>query len=161
MLQEGGESPEGGDGEHDELEEVNKARSILGVSELDMPEGEGLPTLGGEGDSGQESEDDRLRRTLRELLGEGESSSDGNGESAEGGGGDGESAEVTTEESASGDEGGSVGESDEATAITEESASGDEGGGVGESDEATTEESVSSDEPDGDSSSEEDNEPQM
>jgi DNA-directed RNA polymerase subunit beta' len=159
MLQEGGESPEGGDGEHDELEEVNKARSILGVSELDMPEGEGLPTLGGEGDSGQESEDDRLRRTLRELLGEGESSSDGNGESAEGGGGDGESAEVTTEESASSAESGDDGESAEVT--TEESASGDEGGGVGESDEATTEESVSSDEPDGDSSSEEDNEPQM
>jgi DNA-directed RNA polymerase subunit beta' len=139
MLQEGGESPEGGDGEHDELEEVNKARSILGVSELDMPEGEGLPTLGGEGGGGQESEDDRLRRTLRELLGEGESSSDGNGESAEGGGGDGESAEVTTEESASSAESGDDGESAEATTVSEESASGDEADSVDESSEEDNE----------------------
>jgi DNA-directed RNA polymerase subunit beta' len=74
MLQGGtGDGHDGADGEQDELEEVSKARSILGVSELDMPEGEGLPTLGEGGGDGDEGDDEeaRLRRTLRELLGEG------------------------------------------------------------------------------------------
>jgi DNA-directed RNA polymerase subunit beta' len=149
MLQEG-ESQESsdGNGEHDELEEVSKARSILGVSELDMPEGEGLPTLGEGGGSEQDNEEERLRRTLRELLGEG-----GLGD------GSGESSEATPEESTPSIEGGDAGESSEAT--PEESAPSIEGGDAGESSEATPEESASSIEggDTGESSSEEDNEP--